>query len=59
MRHQDGLRALLAEEVNRGQALPHSGVVGYHDLAIALLGWDIEIDANQNALPPRIKISDG
>src|SRR5690242_16535358 len=59
MGHQNRLRALFAEVINRRQTLADPSVVGNDDLAIVLLSRDIEVDANQDALAAEIEIANG
>ena len=57
MRHQDRLRALFAEVIDRRQTFTHSRVVGDDDLAVAFLGRNIEIDAYQDAFAAHIEVA--
>ena len=57
MRHQDRLRALFPEVIDRRQTFAHPRVVGDDDLAVAFLGRHIEIDPNQDAFAAHIEIA--
>ena len=53
--HQDDGCAVVQEVLDRGQRGPDARVV----LDLAVLDWDIEIDAHEHAFALRIEIPDG
>ena len=59
MRHQDRLRALFAQIIDRGQTFAHPRVVGYNDGAIAFLDRNVEINANEHAFATDLEIAKG
>ena len=59
MRHQDRLRALFAEVIDRRQTFAHPRVISDDDLAVALLGRDIEIDPHQDAFSAHFEVAKG
>jgi hypothetical protein len=57
--HENNLRSLLAEILDRGQAFADAGVVGNEDSAVAFLYRDIKIDPHENPLTADIEIANG
>ena len=57
VRHQDRLRAVFAEIIYRRKAFPDPGVVRDRDFPVALLGGNIEIDADEDALTEDVEIA--
>ena len=50
---------MLAQVVDRRQALAHARVVGDADVAVLLLDRDVEIDAHEDAFAGDLEIADG
>ena len=59
VRHQDRLRTVFAEIINRGKTFADAGVIGDGEVPIALFRRHIEIDADQDTLSAHVEISQG
>ena len=59
VRHQNRLRALFAQVIDRRQTFPDPRVVCDDDLAVALFGRNIEIDAHEHAFSADFEIAKG
>ena len=57
MRHQNRFRAVLAQVVDRRQALPNPCVISDPDLAATGLDWHVEVHSHQHAFPAYIQIA--
>ena len=57
VRHQNRLRAVFAQVIDRRQALAYARVIGDADLAAARLDRHIKIDSHQHAFPAHIKVA--
>ena len=59
VRHQDRLRALFPEIIDRRQTFADAGVIGDGDLPVAFFRRHIEIDPDQDALSAHLEIAQG
>ena len=59
MRHQNRLRALLSQIIDRRQTFADPGVIGDDDLAVAFFRRHVEINAHEHAFPAHVEIANG
>src|SRR3954471_24642836 len=59
VRHQNHLRAIVAQVVDGGESFANAGVVRDMNMIAMFFDGNVEIDANENAFPANLEIPNG